>query len=166
MHNKVVYRAAKAAIMAGLPTLRFNFRGVGASEGEHADGAGEREDVKRALDFVMSRFPALPVCIIGYSFGSAVGLALGVDDPRVTALVGIGLPASIWDVSFLHQVAKPTLIVQGTRDVFGPREATEPVYAALAGRKQLRWIEGADHSFNGKLDEVQEAVRAFLEEIV
>lgn len=166
MHNKVVYRAAKAAIIAGLPTLRFNFRGVGTSEGEHADGVGEREDVEAALDFTATRYPNLPVCMMGYSFGSAVGLTVGVADRRVTALVGIGLPASVWDVSFLQRVEKPTLLVQGSRDSFGPRDAIERVYAALAGPKHLHWVEGADHFFNGNLDELQETVRAFLAEIV
>jgi hypothetical protein len=166
MHNKVVYRAAKAAIIAGLPTLRFNFRGVGASEGEHADAAGEHDDVRAALDYLTSRFPALPVCLMGYSFGAAVGLAVGVDDPRASALVGLGIPAGIWDLKFLQGIAKPTLIVQGTRDLFGPRDALEPVFAALTGPKQLHWIEGADHGFSARLDELQEAVRAFLTEIV
>jgi len=166
LHNKVVYRAAKAAIIAGLPTLRFNFRGVGASEGEHTDGLGERNDVLAALDYLTSRFPVLPVCMVGYSFGSAVGLAVGANDPRVSALVGIGVPAGIWDLSFLRNVSKPTLIVQGTRDLFGPPAALAPVFAALAGRKELRWIEGADHSFSARLDELQETVRAFLAEIV
>jgi alpha/beta superfamily hydrolase len=166
MHNKVVYRAAKAAIIAGLPTLRFNFRGVGASEGAHADGTGEHDDVRAALDYLVSRFPALPVCMMGYSFGAAVGLAVGVNDPRTSALVGLGIPASIWDLGFLRGASKPTLIVQGTRDFFGPRDALEPVFAALAGPKQLRWIDGADHGFSAKLDELQEAVRAFLAQIV
>jgi alpha/beta superfamily hydrolase len=166
MQNKVVYRATKATIQAGLPTLRFNFRGVGASDGEHGDGIGEREDVRAVVDFITARFPALSVCLLGYSFGAAVGLAVGAADARVQALVGIGVPTGIWDMSFLRHVRKPVLIVQGTHDLFGPRDTIESLYATLAGPKQLRWVEGADHSFNGKLEEVQEAVRAFLAEIV
>jgi alpha/beta superfamily hydrolase len=77
MHNKVVFRAAKAALDTGLPTLRFNFRGVGRSAGTFASGIGERGDVRAALDFLSARFPGLPVCVIGFSFGSWVGLEVG-----------------------------------------------------------------------------------------
>jgi len=166
MHNKVVYRAAKAAIIAGLPTLRFNFRGVGSSAGEHADGLGERDDVRAALDYLAARFPSLPVSMLGYSFGSAVGLGVGAGDERVVALAGIGVPAGIWDMSFLGGVNKPALLVQGTRDLFGPRDAVESLFASLTGPRQIHWVEGADHFFNARLDEVQEAVRAFLAGIV
>ena len=166
MHNKVVYRAAKAALIVGLPTLRFNFRGVGTSEGEHGDGIGEREDVRAAIDCIAARFPAKPVVMIGYSFGAAVGLAVGATDLRVSALVGVGVPAGIWDMDYLRNLSKPVLLVQGTRDLFGQQDSIEPIFNSLVGPKQLRWIEGADHSFNGHLDELQEAVRAFLQEIV
>jgi len=166
MHSKVVYRAAKAAIQAGLPTLRFNFRSVGASEGEHGDGVEETGDVRAALDYLAARFPTLPVCMLGYSFGCAVGLAVGAADPRVTVLAGIGVPAGIWDMSFLRGVAKPTLIVQGTQDVFGPEDAVQCVFDSLTGTKRLHWIKGADHGFNTRLDELQETVRAFLAEFV
>ncbi len=166
MHSKVVYRAAKAAIEAGLPTLRFNFRGVGASEGEHDDGMGEHDDVRATLDYLSGRFPGLPVCMMGYSFGCAVGLAIGAADPRVSTLAGIGVPAGIWDMSFLRGIAKPTLFVQGTQDTFGPQDSILQVFASLAGTKRLHWIEGADHAFTHRLDELHETVRASLTEIV
>lgn len=166
MHSKVVYRAAKAAITAGLPTLRFNFRGVGASEGEYGDGVAELDDVHAVLDFLAARFPGLPVCMMGYSFGCAVGLAVGATDPRVSVLGGIGVPAGIWDMSFLRDVAKPTLIVQGTHDAFGPQDSVQILFDSLAGAKRLEWVEGADHSFRFHLDQLQEKVRAFLTEIV
>jgi hypothetical protein len=166
MHSKVVYRAAKAAIQAGLPTLRFNFRGVGASEGEHGEGIEEVGDARAALDYLASRFPSLPVCMIGYSFGCAVGFQAAAEDDRVARLVGIGVPATLWDWSFLRGVSKPTLFVQGTHDVFGPEDAVQRVFGWLAGPKRLARINGADHGFNTRLDEMQEAVRAFLAEIV
>ena len=166
MHSKVVYRAAKAAIITGLPTLRFNFRGVGASDGEYSDGVAELDDVRAALDFLTERFPALPVCLVGYSFGCAVGLAVGATDPRASVLAAIGVPAGIWDMSFLRNVSKPTLIVQGTHDAFGPQDKVQEVFDSLAGDKRLEWIEGADHSFRFHLDPLQEKVRAFLAEIV
>jgi len=162
MHNKVVFRAAKAARLAGLPTLRFNFRGVGKSTGSFSEGIGEREDVTAALDFLGTRFPALPVCLIGYSFGASVGLRVGANDPRVVALVGLGVPVSSTNMDFLRGVLKPKLIIQGTRDQFGSRAQVESFYGMLAEPKQLYWVQNADHFFTGKLEEVQRAIREFL----
>jgi alpha/beta superfamily hydrolase len=164
-HNKVVFRAAKAALQAGVPTLRFNFRGVGKSQGEFAEGRGEGEDVRATLDFLASRFPATPICLMGFSFGAWVGLAVGAADPRVRALVGLGVPVGTSDVGYLRGISKPKLIVQGTEDVFAPREQAEAFFASLAEPKRLHWVQGADHFFTGKLDEVRKAVRCFLEEI-
>jgi hypothetical protein len=162
MHNKVVFRAAKAALQAGLPTLRFNFRGVGKSTGSFSDGIGEREDVTAALDYLGTRFPAVPVCIIGFSFGAIVGLRVGASDPRVAALVGLGVPVASTNMDFLRGVLKPKLIIQGTRDQFGSRAQVESFYAMLAEPKQLYWVKNADHFFTGKLEEVQRAIREFL----
>jgi hypothetical protein len=162
MHNKVVFRAAKAALQAGLPTLRFNFRGVGKSAGSFSDGIGEGDDVTAALDYLGARFPALPVCLIGFSFGASVGLLIGANDPRVTTLVGLGVPVGSINMDYLRGVRKPKLIVQGTRDVFGPRDQMEQFFLSLAEPKQIRWVQDADHFFTGKLEEVQFAVREFL----
>lgn len=166
MQNKVVFRAAKAALELGLPTLRFNFRGAGKSAGTFASGIGEREDVRRALDYLSTRFPGLPVCVVGFSFGSWVGLAVGSDDPRVSTLVGLGVPVSSNDFTFLRDVRKPKLIVQGTRDEFGPRPEVETLYKSLAEPKRIHWVEGADHFFAGKLAEVQKTLRDFFSVVV
>jgi len=162
MHNKVVFRAAKGAVQAGLPALRFNFRGVGKSTGSYSQGIGESEDVKAALDFLAARFPALPVCLIGFSFGAAVGLRVGAADPRVAVLVGLGIPVSAMNLNFLLGVVKPKLIVQGTLDQFGPRAAVEAFYQSLLDPKRIHWVQNADHFFTGKLEEVQRAIREFL----
>lgn len=163
MHNKVVFRAAKAAVGAGAAVLRFNFRGVGASEGESEGGAGERDDVRAALDALAARYPAAPVCLIGFSFGASVGLGVGAFDGRIKLLVGLGLPTSTTDFSFLARVRKPKLIVQGTEDVYGPRPDVEKAFQSFAEPKQIHWVKGADHFFTGKLDEVESAIREFLE---
>jgi alpha/beta superfamily hydrolase len=166
LHNKVVFRAAKAALELGLPTLRFNFRGAGKSAGTFASGIGEREDVRGALDYLSARFPGLPVCLMGFSFGSWVGLAVGATDQRVSALVGLGVPASSNDFTFLREVRKPKLIIQGTRDEFGPRTQLEVLYNSLANPKQLHWVHDADHFFTGKLAVVQKVLRDFLSTLV
>lgn len=166
MHNKVVYRAAKAALEAGLSSLRFNFRGVEKSEGEFVDGISERDDARAALDFLATRFPGTPVVMMGFSFGAWVGLSAGAADLRVRALVGLGLPTGSADWNCLRSVNKPLLIVQGTGDVFGPRAEIETLFSSLPEPKSLHWVEGADHFLGGKLDEVQTVVRSFLQEFV
>jgi len=167
MHNKVVFRAAKAALQAGVPVLRFNFRGVGKSAGTFADGIGERGDVRAALDYLQARFPNTPLCLMGFSFGAWVGLYVGAGDPRVAALVGLGLPVSqLTDLSFLREVSKPKLFVQAALDQFGPADQMQAFYDSLPEPKQIHWVQGADHFFAGKLEEVQTAVREFLGGVV
>lgn len=165
MHTKAVFRAAKAALTLGLPTLRFNFRGVGKSEGAFAQGIGEREDARAALDFLSGRFSGLPLVIMGFSFGSWVALSVGAADPRVVALVGLGVPAGSYDLAFLEPVTKPKLIVQGSEDVHGPRDRVMQLFDSLAEPKQIHWVEGADHFFTGRLDEEQRAIHDFLESL-
>src|ERR1700704_6373883 len=92
MHNKVVYQTAKTLHRFGLPVLRFNFRGVGLSEGRHDKGRGEVEDVAAALDFLTGKYPDVPLLLAGFSFGSWVGLRAGCSDSRVMELIGLGLP--------------------------------------------------------------------------
>jgi len=162
MHNKVVFRAAKAATQAGLPVLRFNFRGVEKSAGSFSDGIGESQDVTAALDYLGVRFSALPVCLIGFSFGAAVGLPVGARDPRVIALVGLGVPVGFRNMDRLQGVAKPKLIIQGAQDQFDSRAEVESFYSSLAEPKQIHWVENADHFFTGKLEEVQRVIREFL----
>ena len=164
MHTKAVFRAAKAALSLGLPTLRFNFRGVGKSEGVFAQGIGERDDARAAIEFLSRRFPDLPQACMGFSFGSWVGLSVGATESRVAALVGLGVPAGSYDFSFLAPVTKPKLIVQGSEDVHGPRDRVMQLFSSLAEPKAIHWVEGADHFFTGRLDEEQRAIHAFLEQ--
>jgi hypothetical protein len=167
MHNKVVFRAAKAALQAGIPVLRFNFRGVGKSAGTFTNGIRQlTDDARAALDYLQSRFPCTPLCLMGFSFGAWVGLSVGASDPRVAALVGLGLPVASYDLSFLREVSKPKLFVQGTLDVFGPANQMQAFYDSLAEPKRIHWVQGANHFFAGKLAEVQTAIREFLERIV
>jgi alpha/beta superfamily hydrolase len=166
MHNKVAFRAAKAAVEAGLPALRFNFRGVGKSIGSYSDGIGEGDDVKAALDFLAARFPAVPVCLIGFSFGASVGLRVGATDPRVAVLVGLGVPVAVMNLDFLLGVLKPKLIIQGTLDRYGPHADVEAFYNSLSEPKQIRWVQNADHFFAGKLEEVQRVLNEFLKTVL
>src|SRR5262249_49859075 len=89
MHNKVVFQAAKSLQSEGLPVLRFNFRGVGLSEGVHDNGQGETDDVRAGIDYLAAEFPSAPIVLAGFSFGAWVGLRVGCEDVRVTRLIGL-----------------------------------------------------------------------------
>jgi hypothetical protein len=162
MHNKVVYQAAKTLHRLHLPVLRFNFRGAGLSQGQHDEGRGERDDVRAALDFLAREYAGRPLLLAGFSFGASVGLRAGCADQRVVALVGLGLPVNNTGMDFLRNCAKPKLFLQGGQDEFGSRANIESLVATLPEPKRLVVVEGADHFFTGKLNEVDAALRAWL----
>jgi alpha/beta superfamily hydrolase len=164
MHNKVVFQTAKALHARGAAVLRFNFRGVEQSEGVHDNGRGEQDDVRAALDYLAKVFPGRPLLLAGFSFGSRVGLDVGCGDERVDRVIGLGLPVDNIDMSFLRACTKPKLLIQGGQDQFGSRPSLEALFAALPEPKQLAIVEGADHFFAGKLEQVAAAIDAWLDE--
>ena len=169
MHTKVVFHAMKALNGFGFPVLRFNFRGVGLSEGEHAEGRGEVDDVRAALGWLEGEF-AKPVVLAGFSFGASTGLRAACPDERVQAMISLGTPVKMEDrsysYSFLGGCAKPKLFVSGARDTFGPKEELERVVAAAPEPKELVIIEGADHFFEGRLAEMRSAIEQWVEKRV
>jgi alpha/beta superfamily hydrolase len=164
MHNKVVYQTAKALHNSGAPVLRFNFRGAGLSEGLHDKGNGEAGDVRAALDYLAAEFPSRPILLAGFSFGSWVGLRVGCEDARVKELIGLGIPVNNSNLSHLQTCAKPKLFIQGGNDEFGARTTVEALYATLPEPKRLVVVEGADHFFAGKLDQVRAAIQDWFTE--
>jgi alpha/beta superfamily hydrolase len=162
MHFKVVFRAARALQHAGVAALRFNFRGVGRSEGVHDHGHGEQDDVRAALAEVERRFPGLPLVLGGFSFGSNMALRVGCADERVRALFALGFPLSmVAETTFLDACPKPRLFVQGENDEFGSGPAVEALVERLPQPKSLVIVPGSDHFFAGHLDALQEAVHAW-----
>jgi alpha/beta superfamily hydrolase len=161
MHNKVVFRAARALNEAGLVTLRINFRGVGQSTGEHDEARGERDDARAALDYLVEKYPGLPLMLAGFSFGARVGLEVGMNEARVSDLIGIGTPVDKYDFAFLKDCRKPLLLVHGARDEFGDAERLRALVAELPAEARVRveMIPEADHFFEGKLDEMSRAIR-------
>ncbi|UQA58977.1 alpha/beta hydrolase [Polyangium aurulentum] len=147
LYNKIVYRAARSIHGAGITALRFNFRGVEGSEGHFDGGRGEVDDARAALDFLASEHDRLIVA--GYSFGAWVGLRAGIADPRVKALIGIGLPIDVFDFSFLRDARVPLLIVHGDRDGWGEADKVRALSSELPGPVSLELIQGADHFFEG-----------------
>ncbi len=162
MNNRVIYRAGKGAVTARLAALRFNFRGVGASTGTYSGGAGERKDVAALLGWLQQRYPRLPLALIGFSFGAWVGLQVAGQDPRVTALVGLGVPIQTYDFQFLIEIDKPALYIVGTRDEFCPRDQMETLARRLPRNSTVCWVDGADHFFTHQVEEVQTRVKDFL----
>jgi alpha/beta superfamily hydrolase len=163
MHNKVAFQAAKSFHRLGLPVLRFNFRGVGMSEGKHDGGRGEQDDVRAALDFLADEFPGRPLVLAGFSFGAWVGLRVGTEDARVARLVGLGIPVNDSDFSYLRACAKPKLFVVATKDQFAARERVQALVDSLPPPAKLVFVEGADHFFTGKLDQVGRAITEWME---
>jgi alpha/beta superfamily hydrolase len=166
LHNKVVFHAMKALNQFGFPVLRFNFRGTGLSEGEHAHGIGEVEDVRAALDWIEREY-SLPIIFAGFSFGAAVGLRAACPDPRVSALIALGLPATpvdgrIYDFDFLRACTKPKLFVSGSRDQFGPPGKLEALVNSFADPKIIARIEAGDHFFEGRLKELRTAIEEWV----
>ena len=166
MHNKVVFRAAAALNDAGLTVLRINFRGVGQSTGVHDEGRGEREDVRAGLDYLSQQYPGLRITVCGFSFGCRVGLEVGIQDPRVSFLIGIGTPLDKYDFSFVAQSRKPLLLVHGEHDEYGDVERVKQMSAELEKHTQVRLvvIPGAHHFFENRLDELKHAITAWITE--
>ncbi|HYY56713.1 MAG TPA: alpha/beta fold hydrolase [Pyrinomonadaceae bacterium] len=167
MHNKVVFRAAAALNEAGLVTLRINFRGVGASTGLHDEGRGELEDARAGLDYLSERFPHEPITIAGFSFGSRVGMEVGLSEERVSNLVSIGTPVDKYDFTFLEACRKPILFVHGDRDEFGSVDRLRSLVAGLAAVHADVWLEvirDADHFFEGRLDELKRVITEWMKE--
>ena len=160
MHNKVVFRAAAALNDAGLIALRINFRGVGQSTGVHDEGRGEQDDVRAGLDYLSQEYPSQKITLCGFSFGARVGLEVGIHDPRVEYLIGIGTPLDKYDFSFLSQCRKPLLLVHGEHDEFGDVERLRKLAAELEKNTTVRLvvIPGAGHFFEGGLDELKHAI--------
>ncbi len=164
MHNKVTFRLAQVLVDRGIPTLRFNFRGVGRSTGRYDEGEGERDDVRAALDEMARRFPGVALCLGGVSFGSWVGFPVGCADARVTLLIGAGVPVSLLQAGDLARCDKPKLIVQGERDEFAPEPEVRAWFARLPEPKRLIVVPGADHLFTEHQTELRAALSTLLAE--
>jgi alpha/beta superfamily hydrolase len=148
--------------------LRVNFRGVGASEGAFDSGPGEQGDFRAALDYMSARYPGVPLWAGGFSFGSWVALEVGAADPRVSVLIGIAPPVatSVSGQNYTFEATlastKPKFFVQGEADDVCPLEGMWRFYGTLHEPKELAVIDAADHLFDGKTQEVGEALEDLL----
>lgn len=172
LHNKVVYHAMKALNDPewglGWPALRFNFRGMGRSQGSH-DGEAEARDVLAAMDW-MERELRLPLAVAGFSFGAAMALRACSHQLRhdVRALIAIGLPTDVsepaYNYFFLRNLTLPKLFLSGDHDQFAPAAQLAEVVAASANPKHLVLVRDADHFFTDRLEPMQAALAGWLKE--
>jgi alpha/beta superfamily hydrolase len=160
MENPVIVRAAEVCQEAGLATLRFNFRGVGASAGSHDEGRGEQDDLRAALADLGSALPSgARIAALGYSFGASITARVAGSTP----LAGVALVAPPLAMRGLDQVESlvdfggSLLVVAGTADHYCPPDALAALARALPGAT-VRTVDGADHFFFGKLYPLGEIV--------
>ena len=157
MDNKVAYTLARALQTSGVAALRFNFRGVGASEGAYDEGAGETEDAAAVADFGAARWPNRRLILAGFSFGAFVALRLAL--ARDTArLITVAPPVGRFDFSGLHAPACPWLVVQGDADDVVDSSAVITWVKQQNPAPDLRVVPGVGHFFHGHLAELRDAV--------
>jgi hypothetical protein len=164
MTNKVVHTVARSWQELGVPTLRFNFRGVGASEGQYDEGRGETEDALAVIAFGSRRWSGAMLWLAGFSFGAYVALrAAAIAGPAL--LVSIAPPVGRWDFTSLRTPACPWLIVQGDRDDLVDAAAVQFWARAQRPEPRLAILNGAEHFFHGRLHDLRDVVRDFSREV-
>ncbi len=161
MHNKVVFRAAAGLTDAGLITLRFNFRGVGASTGEH-DGVAEKQDVRDALNYLAENYSNQPITLAGFSFGTRMGSEVGMSDDKVVRLISIGTPVDKYDdFDYLENLRKPVLFVHGDKDEFGSVESLQRLVDKVSKNVETELVifENCGHFFDEHLAELRDTIK-------
>src|ERR1700719_1199777 len=164
MFKNVVEAILAAMWEAGYATLRFNFRGVGASEGEHEGGPGEVEDAVAAMTFLLAQ-PSVrkeDAAMIGYSFGAMVALSAGYERAEIARIVAVALPLAMADARIPDGASKPVLLVSGDRDSYSPVAGVQALKAKIGDSARLEIIAGADHFFGGRETELSRVIAAAL----
>lgn len=159
MKNNVVHRTARGLNDAGLAVLRFNFRGVGASEGVHDGHGAEEEDLAAALTQMADAFPGVPLWAGGFSFGSRTLVGLAPRDPRIQRVLLVALPVIAYDCSAALKVTQPGAIIMAGDDTFGTLDVLSRKLPGLLEHFHIEEIPDVDHFFTGKLDELRLRVR-------
>src|SRR5436305_8470502 len=167
MHNKVVYALYQCFVRRGFSTLRFNFRGVGRSQGAFDRGEGELSDAAAALDWLQTYNPNAQACWIGgFSFGAWVGMQLLMRRPEIDGFIAVAPPANLYDFSFLAPCPSSGLIVQGDKDQIVTLEAQQKLVNQLSHQCDIkiyyRILKGADHFFQGHMEELTAHVESYI----
>jgi len=168
MNNKIVYNLFHSFVDRGFSTLRFNFRGVGRSQGVFDQGIGELSDAASALDWLQTfNENAKPCWIAGFSFGAWIGMQLLMRRPEIDGFISIAPPANMYDFAFLAPCPSSGLLVHGTEDNIVPAEDFEKLVAKLQAQKGItvdyEKIQGAGHFFEEQMDEMMKVSTTYLD---
>ena len=162
MQNKVVHMTARALQERGLATVRFNFRGVGASAGSFDDGRGETDDALAVVDWAMARWPGAALTLAGFSFGAFVAFQVA-SRRKVERLLTIAPPVRRFDFDLYPAPTVPWTVIQGDRDELVEYAAVVAWAGAAKPAPRLVTLQGAEHFFHGRLNELMAAVKGALD---
>lgn len=168
MNNKVTYTLFQAFKKRGYSVLRFNFRGVGRSQGQFDNGQGELSDAASALDWMQNYNPNATGCwIAGFSFGAWIAMQLLMRRPEIDGFISVAPPANMYDFTFLAPCPSSGLIVQGAKDEIVPPESVTKLVDKLNNQKGIaidyHLVPGADHFFADQLSIVTKLVDDYLD---
>ena len=168
MNNKVVYHLFHAFVRRGYSVLRFNFRGVGRSQGEYDAGIGELSDAAAALDWIQTYNPDARNCwVAGFSFGAWIGMQLLMRRPEIEGFISVSPPANMYDFNFLAPCPSSGIIIQGTADDVVEEEATAKLAEKLQAQKAIEVeyakIAGASHFYENHLEKLNKTVDTYLD---
>ncbi|NNG05710.1 MAG: alpha/beta hydrolase [Inquilinus sp.] len=168
MNNKIVYALFQAFTRRGFAALRFNFRGVGRSQGSFDRGEGELSDAAAALDWLQATNPNAPACWVGgFSFGAWISMQLLMRRPEIDGFISIAPPANSYDFSFLAPCPSSGLIVQGDRDDVVPPESVAKLVNKLSNQRGIsidhRLVPGANHYFHGRMEQLVGHIDNYLD---
>ncbi len=164
MYNNVVDAILAAMWQAGYATLRFNFRGVGASEGEHDGGPGEVDDAAAAMTYLRAQSGVRKegAVMAGYSFGAMVAVSAGYERAEIARIVAVALPLAMADARIPAGASKPVLLVSGDRDSYSPVAGLQALKSKIGDSARLEIVAGADHFFGGREAELGRVIGAVL----
>ena len=168
MDNNVVDSLSETLTQASLVSFKFNFRGVGRSQGESGQGIGEQEDVEAAISFIstVKEVDAKRIGLAGYSAGAGFAFPVGFNDARIKALAAVSPPLPMFDFDFLKRCLKPKLLILGSRDSFIPTDQFLEFCQSLPEPKEYESIEGADHFWWGYESGLAAKVVAFFTKVL
>lgn len=167
MNNKIVYNIYHAFVRQGFSVMRFNFRGVGKSQGRYDEGMGELSDAATAMDWMQQKNPEASTCWIGgFSFGTWIGMQLLMRRPEIEGFISVAPPANLYDFTFLAPCPSSGLIIQGTQDEIVPEDSVDKLMHKVVTQKgkqlDYRLVEGADHYFRNHLEELNAHIDDYL----
>jgi alpha/beta superfamily hydrolase len=168
MDNNVIYSLSETLTQASFASFKFNFRGVGGSQGEFGQGIGEQADVEAAISFVSTLKEVDPerIGLAGYSAGAGFGLPVGCKDARIKVLVAVSPPVTMFNFDFLKSCHKPQLLISGSKDNFTPPDQFLEFCHSLPEPKECESVEGADHFWREYESSLAAKVTAFFTKVL